>query len=713
MNAPSVNIGRSMRTVPRPHRPLGVGFWFGTSWLAALVFAAVTASWLPIDPNAFDPSNGLRAPNWSHPFGTTRLGEDVLAICIHGSRVALIVGLGAAGFALVVGGPIGMASGYFRGFTDRAVTTLLDAVMAIPGLVLALALVLFIGQTMMTIVFIVGLLFVPSFVRVVRAATMAVADREFVVAARLTGARHRRILLREIGPNVAVPLAGYLFLIAGFAILLEGGLSFVGLGVPYDKASWGRLIVSGRDELQRAWWWSLCPAGVFFLTLLSLSLVQEGLQARWLGRPRRVRPGGRRRSPMQSAVPVPGPSAGQSVGEVALRASGQSAVSRPAADPVPSRVGEAAALESAPRDCAPLEVVDLHVHLSTPYGIVRAVDGVNLTIRRGEMLAVVGESGAGKTMLARSILGIESPIAAVTGRVLLDGIDLRTLAPQQFRRHRGRDIAIVLQDPMTSLDPVMRVGRQIAELARVHLHMSRLEARRHAVQLLSEVGIAEPERRSRQYPQELSGGIRQRVAIALALSCHPKVLIADEPTSALDVVVQAQILDLIDRLRHDRNLAVLLITHDLPLALARADRVAVMYAGRIVEQATPAQMATGLRMPYASALFAAAPQLSAPSHQRTVPIPGRSAVITADSLGCAFAPRCERALVRCALDTPMLEPLAHGPGGAPVVGERLVACWSPVDVSPRRGANGIASTAGTSVLGLQDSRVPSSARVPT
>ncbi len=639
---------------------LGFGFWFGALWLATLVFLAITSSWLPIDPNKFDLPHALRPPSWSHPFGTTRLGEDVFAICVHGTRVALTVGFGAAAIVLIVGAPLGMTAGYFGGATDRIVTIGLDALMAVPTLILALTLVIFIGQSVQAVVLIIGVLLVPRFARIARSATMAVAERDFVRVARLTGARHLRVLLREIGPNIAVPLVTYLLLLAGGAMLIEGALSFLGLGAPLDKASWGRLVAGGRDELQRAWWWSMCPSAVIFLTVLSLNLVQDGLQRRWLGVSRRTARGGRGAPTRlyETATRVRSPSSRST-----LRRTGTPPV-RPVASADPGRPSLSA-----------LQVIGLHTYLSTPFGVVRAVDGVSVRVERGQMLAIVGESGAGKTMLARSILGIAPPTATIGGQVLLDGTDLRALSGSELRQRRGRDISIVLQDPMTSLSPVMRVGHQITELVQVHLGVNRREARRRAVQLLSDVGIAEPARRARQYPHQLSGGQRQRVAIALALSCDPKVLIADEPTSALDVIVQAQILDLIDRLRRDHDLAVVLITHDLPLALTRADEVAVMYAGRIVEQAPTAQLANGPRMPYASALFAVAPRISAPSHARCVPIPGRPPSLTVAPRGCAFAPRCAHPVARCWSDAPVLETLDK---------DHLVACWGPIDVGSRR-----------------------------
>ena len=451
----------------------------------------------------------------------------------------------------------------------------------------------------------------------------------------MSGARHWRILRRELVPNIAVPLASYLLFIAGVAVLAEGLLSFLGLGVPADKASWGRLVQAGRDNLRDAWWWSLCPAGVIFLTILSLNVLQDRVQARWLGI---------RRQPKQH------PRTGVEVAAPVLTA--RLLVAHSGRPPV-------------------LELVNMYTYLPTPLGMVRAVDGVSLRIEEGRMLAVVGESGAGKSMLAKSILGIAPANAFQRGESRLDGVDLRSLDSRALREQRGRVVGTVLQDPATSLDPVMRIGWQVAEPARVHLGLSRSQARDHAIALLRSVGIPEAERRFRQYPHELSGGQLQRVAIAIALSCSPRLLIADEPTSSLDVIVQRQILDLLDELRRTRRLAVLLITHDLAVATSRAEHVAVMYAGRIVETASAASLANRRAMPYTAGLFDAAPRLATTAHQRLLAIPGRAPGSDGSPHGCAFAPRCTVASEKCVADAPVL--------GLDDGGEaHRWACWHPI-----------------------------------
>ena len=581
---------------------------------------------------------------------------------MHGSRVALIVGLCSALVALLVGAPLGLIAGYFRGRVDTVITTLLDAVVAFPTFVLASALVLFVGQSVLTVVLVVGVVTAPLMARVTRTATRTVVDRDFVLASRMAGARHARVMWQELRPNIVVPVLAYAILISGVAILAEGALSFVGLGAPSDKASWGRLIAGGREELQRAWWWSMCPSALFFLTILSVNLINDRLQARWLLR--RPLPKSKAKAPRRVAASVRVSAPTVVSPEVPI--GGRSPDSGPGEMPFPP----------GPR----LRIEALTVTLATPAGPVRILDGIDLSIEPGRVLALVGESGAGKTMLARTILGMLPEGADVGGRVLLDGADLAALDPPGRRRKRGREMAVVLQDPQTALDPVMAVGWQIAEPARVHLGLARALAREHALALMASVGIAEPERRFRQYPHQLSGGLRQRVAIALALSCGPQLLIADEPTSALDVTVQAQILALLDRLRRDRHMAVLLITHDLAMAASFADEIAVMYSGRIVERAAANDLFARPKMRYTQALLASAPSLAAGSHQRLLAIAGQPPNPYFRPSGCAFAPRCGFATAQCIESAPPLvvDPCSSGPSSADTGGGgRLVACWHP------------------------------------
>ena len=316
-----------------------------------------------------------------------------------------------------------------------------------------------------------------------------------------------------------------------------------------------------------------------------------------------------------------------------------------------------------------LEVEDLMVELSTDRGPLLAVAGVSLRLAPGRTLGIVGESGSGKTMLARAILRLLPPAARVRGRARFDGRDLHALPQEALRRLRGRELAVVFQDPTTSLNPVLTVGGQIVETLRAHLGLGERAALAQAVDLLAEVGIPEPERRARQYPHQLSGGMRQRVAIAIALSCAPKLLIADEPTTALDVTVQAQILDLLARETHKRGMAMILITHDLSVVAGRTDEVAVMYAGRIVEHAPTRALFKNPHHPYAEALMAAIPKLDAPPHTPLAAITGAPPDPARLPGGCPFNPRCRHAQDRCRRDRPPLS--------ASDAMDHPYACWFP------------------------------------
>ena len=296
-----------------------------------------------------------------------------------------------------------------------------------------------------------------------------------------------------------------------------------------------------------------------------------------------------------------------------------------------------------------LVVEDLRTMFDTPRGVLRAVDGVSFTLDRGETLGIVGESGSGKSVLVRSIMNLLAGNAHVPedSRVTFDGRDVRTLSRPEARHFWGTEMAMVFQDPMTSLNPVKRIGTQLTESIRYHLKLSHKAAVERAVDLMHQVRIPEPKHRLDQYPHELSGGMRQRVTIAIALACEPRLLIADEPTTALDVTVQKQILDLLARLQKEREMAMILVTHDLGVVAGRADRVAVMYAGQLVEVANTDVLFTQVRHPYTEALLNSVPKVDQPSHTRLDAISGRPPDMVHLPEGCRFAARCRYALADC------------------------------------------------------------------
>jgi len=316
-----------------------------------------------------------------------------------------------------------------------------------------------------------------------------------------------------------------------------------------------------------------------------------------------------------------------------------------------------------------LEVKNLRVEFPTRRGTLVAVDDVSFTIGRGEVLGVVGESGAGKSLTGMAIIGLlEPPGRIAAGEIRLDGERIDNLSPERIRRLRGRRIGAIFQDPLTSLNPLYTVGQQLTETILAHLPVSRQEARERAVALLVEVGIPAPEQRIDQYPHQFSGGMRQRVVIALALSAEPELIIADEPTTALDVSIQAQIIGLLKRLCRERSAAVMLVTHDMGVIAETADRVAVMYAGRLAEVGPVREVIHTPKHPYTVGLMGSIPKI-AQTRSRLAQIDGAMPRLNAIPAGCAFHPRCPRQFARCTVERPDL--LAAGAS--------LAACWLHAD----------------------------------
>ncbi len=325
-----------------------------------------------------------------------------------------------------------------------------------------------------------------------------------------------------------------------------------------------------------------------------------------------------------------------------------------------------------------LDVRDLRTWFDTSGGVVRAVDGVSFDVQPGETLALVGESGCGKSVTALSIMRLvpSPPGRIVGGEVRFDGRDLLALADRDIRRVRGREIAMIFQEPMTSLNPVLTIGLQVTETMEHHLGLSRAQARARAVELLGLVGIPEPERRLDQHPHQFSGGMRQRVMIAIALACRPRLILADEPTTALDVTIQAQILELLKRLSREFGVAMVIITHNLGVVARYADRVNVMYAGKVIERGPAAAIYERPRHPYTLGLLRSVPRLDRPRRERLDPIPGQPPDLARLPAGCSFQPRCRFAVVRCGQESPPLAPVGEG---------HFAACWVARDLPAPEG----------------------------
>jgi oligopeptide/dipeptide ABC transporter ATP-binding protein len=328
-----------------------------------------------------------------------------------------------------------------------------------------------------------------------------------------------------------------------------------------------------------------------------------------------------------------------------------------------------------------LEIENLQTQFFTSAGTVRAVDGITYTVDEGESVAIVGESGCGKSVSALSILRLipDPPGRVVGGNIRFMGMDILALSDEEIRKVRGRRIAMVFQEPMTSLNPVLTIGLQLTETLEHHLGMTRDAAQARAVELLGMVGISDPERRLGQYPHHLSGGMRQRVMIAMALCCEPQLIIADEPTTALDVTIQAQILELMRDLTRRLGVALIIITHNLGVVARYADRVNVMYAGKIIEQGSALQIYHQPSHPYTLGLLKSVPRLDQPRKEKLDPIEGQPPDLTRLGAGCAFRPRCRYAVERCANEIPALEPVSEG---------HTSACWQKDNLDlPLRAAS--------------------------
>jgi oligopeptide/dipeptide ABC transporter ATP-binding protein len=316
-----------------------------------------------------------------------------------------------------------------------------------------------------------------------------------------------------------------------------------------------------------------------------------------------------------------------------------------------------------------LKVEDLSVQFATPRGNLRAVNNVSLELRQGESLGVVGESGSGKTVLSRAIMGLLPSTATRTGSIMYEGNEISSLPADEVRDLWGTGMAMIFQDPMTALNPVRRIGTQVTESLTVRLGMSKKDARVKAVELLKRVRIPDPEAMLRKFPYQLSGGMRQRIMIAIAVSCNPHMLFADEPTTALDVTVQAQVLELLTELRKEFNMAMILVTHDLGVVAGHTDKIAVMYAGDVVEYAPTRSLFANMQMPYTEALLKSIPRLETPTGTRLPVIEGRLPDPTKDEPGCPFANRCPYVTDKCRAEKP---PLVNGGN------DHFYRCWYPI-----------------------------------
>jgi peptide/nickel transport system permease protein len=559
-----------------------------------------------------------RGPSGDHLLGTDSLGRDVLQRLLVGARVTLLGVAEGLAVGLALGVPLGLAAGYFGGWVDRAVSWTGDLALSLPAIVIILVVLAVFPNSMATGMIAFGVLATPGLMRIVRAATLPVREELYIAAARVSGLSRSYIVARHVLPRIAGAIIVQASLLAAAALIVQSGLAALNLLVPAPAPSWGGMIGDGLEAIVLQPWLIWPPGVMVALTILALGLlgdaVRDAAAEGWSSSPP---PTARRRR--SAPAPVPATAARPQSSDIA----------------------------TTPRDDALLAVEGLSVVFDGPTGATTIVDDVSFSLEPGETVGVVGESGCGKTMTALAIVGMLPGRGRVdAGRIIFAGRDLTALPEQDLHRMRGSEIALVSQEPMVSLNPAFRVDWQLAEVVRRHHGVSRKAARTRVVELLRQVRLPEPETVARRYPHELSGGMAQRVAIARALAGEPRLLIADEPTTALDVTVQAEILDLLRELRHDRGMAVLLVTHDWGVVADICDRALVMYAGQIVERADLRPMFRQPLHPYTEALLASNPHHASdaktlPTIPGTVPQPGQWPD------GCHFHPRCRYATDAC------------------------------------------------------------------
>ena len=590
--------------------------------LVVLLLVVLLVPLLPLHPpDATDPANRLLRPlAEGHLLGTDHLGRDLLSRLLWGARVSIAVGLSATLIAALLGSLIGLLAGYAGGRTDSLCMRGIDMLMAFPYMLLALAIVAALGPGLMSALYSIAVVNIPFFARNIRGVTVGLAQREFVAAARLSGKGHANILASEILPNVLPTIVITMSTTVGWMILETAGLSFLGLGAQPPQADLGSMLGEGRKLLFTAAHVSVIPGLMIFALVMSINLLGDGirdvldprLKSGGLGRPSAATRVARRQTP-----PVPREEPGTA-----------------------------------------LDVQGLRTEFHLGPEVYGAVGGVDLTLKDRECLGLVGESGSGKSVSALSLLRLvpTPPGRIVGGSIGYRGEDLLAARYPRLRQLRGGTFAYVFQDPLSTLHPLLTVGDQIIEAIRAHQPLSHREARARALELLDLVRIPNPAQRIDNYPHQLSGGMRQRICIAMALANDVEVLIADEPTTALDVTVQAQVLKLLDRLRQDRQAAVLFITHDFGVVSEICDRVAVMYAGRIVEIGPAETVLARPAHPYTRKLIDCVPVLGEP-HRRFNAIPGLPPTLNRLPEGCHFAERCPRAQPDCRRGDIALEPL--------------------------------------------------------
>ncbi|MFJ4208078.1 dipeptide/oligopeptide/nickel ABC transporter permease/ATP-binding protein [Paenarthrobacter sp. NPDC089675] len=559
----------------------------------------------PYNPTTNSLTSLLQLPSGQHLLGTDQLGRDVLTRLLYGGQLTFIGVAQAVLTALVIGLPLGILSGYHGKFLDAAVSRIVDVMLSIPHIVILLMVFAIYGSNQTAAMLALGVLYSPKIIRIARATTFSTREELFVAAARVSGLKPSQIMVRHILPRISGPVIVIMSVITASALLVQTGLSFLGLGVELPNPSWGGMVAEGAVVLRQQPWLIL-PSGIA-ITLTVLAFVLLGDSIRDVSQDSR------------SSTVLKLSTDRRSTQHLAPAA--RDATTPPSTD-------------------ATLILTEVSIDLPLRTGWTTVVDKVSFHVAPGETLGLVGESGCGKSVTALGLLGLVPGGGRVSGgTITFEGHDLGSLAERELKKIRGRGIGFVSQEPMVSLDPSYTVGKQLAEAVHQHEGGTKQAISKRVLQLLEQTGIPSPEVVSRKYPHQISGGMAQRVVIARALAGRPKLLIADEPTTALDSTVQREIMGLLRRIQLETGMAMILVTHDWGVVAETCDRAVVMYAGQVIEQGHVRDLFKDVAHPYTYALLKANPHL-AEEGQRLTTIEGTVPRPDNWPLGCRFADRC-------------------------------------------------------------------------
>lgn len=591
------------------------------------LFSTIGSLVTAFDPLLTAPAIRLTAPDAVHWMGTDDVGRDVFIRVICGIKMSIIIGFAVALISGLVGTIAGISAAYYP-ITSKVIMRIVDSIMAFPTIILAIVLAGIMGAGMRNIIIALSISYFPMIARVVRNATAEVLSTEYVESAEVLGKSNTYIIFYYILPNIASPLIVQMTYTFAMAILNESILSFLGVGIQIPTPSLGGMVSDGRNYISTAPWIIAFPGLVISWIVLSLDLLGDGMRE------------------MMDPKSTLASTNFQKKGAIAHCAD--------------------ATTDIETQDL--LKIENLTVVAVDEKSTCEIVSKVSLTVQSGETMGIIGESGCRKSITAMSILKLTEPnIHIDEGHINWRNICLSELSESRLRKICGKEIGMIFQEPMTSLNPVFTIKQQLAAPIKLHLGLSKKATHQRCIKLLEDVGIKDPEKTLKSYPHELSGGMCQRVAIAIAISCEPKLLIADEPTTALDVTIQAQILGILKNLIQKNQMALLIISHDMGVIASLAENITVMYGGEIVEQDTRNKIIEHATHPYTKNLISAAEELYDGADKLTlvmgnVPRPGENII------GCKFAPRCTFCTPQCYTEHPLLTPKECGEG--------VVRCWN-------------------------------------